>query len=347
MVLGSNTSAHIFDTTFTTNGPLYSAANGVVTSGAAGTAGQLYQSAGAVVAPGYTTATYPATAGTAGKVLISDGTNIVSSTPTFPNASATSGKFIRSDGTNWIASTPTLPTTAGTSGKVLQSNGTNFVETTATYPGTATVAGTILRADGTNFVATTSTYPNTNAVSTLLYASSANVMAALATANSGVLSTSATGVPSIDTTNFAVLTTGLQLKGNNTNTASPAGFLGELISSNILTGSAVSLVNGTSKTVTSISVTAGNWMITGFVVVNTGTTQVHGASGISTTTDTLPTLFNIGVAANSGVINKGGFPCPNVFVSLSGTTTYYLIAQSGFTLGSSTAYGNITAIRIG
>lgn len=43
---------------------------------------------------------------------------------------------------------------------------------------------------------TTSTYPATNAVSTLLYASSANVMAALATANEGVLITSNTGVPS-------------------------------------------------------------------------------------------------------------------------------------------------------
>jgi hypothetical protein len=42
----------------------------------------------------------------------------------------------------------------------------------------------------------TSTYPATNAVSTLLYASSSNVMAALATGNDGVLITSHTGVPS-------------------------------------------------------------------------------------------------------------------------------------------------------
>ena len=43
--------------------------------------------------------------------------------------------------------------------------------------------------------ATTSTYPNTNAISTLLYASSANVMAALPTANSASLVTNSTGVP--------------------------------------------------------------------------------------------------------------------------------------------------------
>jgi hypothetical protein len=122
-----------------------------------------------------TTATFPNTAGTAGKVLISDGTNFVSSTPTFPNASATSGKFIRSDGTNWIASTPTLPTSAGTSGKVLQSDGTNYIETTATYPASTTI-------------------------NQILYSSSANVVAGLATANSGVLVTSSGGVPSISST---------------------------------------------------------------------------------------------------------------------------------------------------
>ncbi len=124
-----------------------------------GQTGQLLQSNGLFLDPTFTTATYPTTAGTSGKVLVSDGTNIVSSTPTFPNASATSGKFIRSDGTNWIASTPTLPTSAGTSGKVLQSNGTNYVESTPTYPSTSGTSGKILISDGTNNVYSTPTYP--------------------------------------------------------------------------------------------------------------------------------------------------------------------------------------------
>lgn len=86
-----------------------------------------------------------------------------------------------------------------TAGQVFQSAGSSAdpVFSTATYPATATGTGTILRADGTNWSATTSTYPSTNAVSTLLYASSANVMGALATANNGALVTSNTGVPSI------------------------------------------------------------------------------------------------------------------------------------------------------
>jgi hypothetical protein len=90
-------------------------------------------------------------------------------------------------------------TAVGSAGQILRSGGAgvNPSYSTATYPSTATGTGTLLRADGTNWSATTTTYPNTNAVSTLLYASSANVMGALATANNGLLVTSNTGVPSI------------------------------------------------------------------------------------------------------------------------------------------------------
>jgi len=53
--LGSNTSGHLFDTTFTTGGVLYSAANGVITSTNAGTIGQVLTSNGAGIAPTYQT----------------------------------------------------------------------------------------------------------------------------------------------------------------------------------------------------------------------------------------------------------------------------------------------------
>ena len=62
--------------------------------------------------------------------------------------------------------------------------------------GTAT-AGQMLQS-GSNVTPawSTTTYPATNAINTLLYASSANVMSALATANNGVLITSNSGAPS-------------------------------------------------------------------------------------------------------------------------------------------------------
>ena len=57
-------------------------------------------------------------------------------------------------------------------------------------------------------------------------------------------------------TGINILSTGLQVQGNSTNTAPPAGYIGEQIRSYV-TG--VSLVSATAKTVTSISITAGYW----------------------------------------------------------------------------------------
>jgi hypothetical protein len=98
-----------------------------------GTTGNILQS-NAAAAPSFSTTTYPSTAGTSGKVLISDGTNIVSSTPTFPNASATIRKIIVSDGTNWVASTETYAV-PGTSGNILTSDGTNWTSATPSSGG--------------------------------------------------------------------------------------------------------------------------------------------------------------------------------------------------------------------
>lgn len=131
----------------------------------------------------------------AGKVLIGAGNG---ASPTYANIGTNSGLtahgVIVGEGNGAF-----VATAAGTAGQVLQSGGASAdpVYSTATYPSTATGTGTILRADGTNWSATTSTYPNTNAINTLLYASSANVMSALATANNGVLTTGTSGIPVI------------------------------------------------------------------------------------------------------------------------------------------------------
>lgn len=309
--------------------------------------GKVLQGQGVGTASDFSTATYPATATGTGKVLVADGTNWVASTPTFPNASATSGKIIQSDGTNWVASTPTFPTTAGTSGKVLISDGTNIVSSTPTYPNSATGTGTILRADGTNWVATTSTYPNTNAVSTLLYASSANVMSALATANSGVLTTSSSGVPSIDTTNFAVLSTGVQMKGNNANTAPPAGFIGEHLEA---TATAVALTSGAAKTVASVTLTAGVWDVSTMISATAtgGTALIQGfAGGFSTTNNTQ--AGTLGLEYAQYVVTGGllSTVTPPYRVTIAGSTTYYAVATCVYTATSVAANGRISATRVG
>lgn len=70
----------------------------------------------------------------------------------------------------------------------------------AALPVTSTANQILLSRNSASPVWSTTTYPSTNAVSTLLYASSANVMAALPTANSATLVTGSTGVPTMSGT---------------------------------------------------------------------------------------------------------------------------------------------------
>jgi hypothetical protein len=336
------------------------------------------------------TPTYPTTAGTSGKIHISDGTNIVSSTPTYPNTATGTGTLLRADGTNWVATTSTYPTTnavstllyasgtnvmsalatanngtfvtsatgvpsilagPGTTGNLLQSNAAAAPSfSTATYPSTATGTGTLLRADGTNWVATTSTYPNTNAVSTLLYASSANVMAALATANSGVLTTDSSGVPSIDTTNFVRQTTGMQMKGNNANTAPPAGFIGEQIRATVASGSAVTVNNLTATNITSISLTTGIWDVSAVGVSGSGiTTGTSAEFSISTSSATRGTSGDnaIQVLCVSTAGQDIGVGIPSYRITLSSTTSVYLVAFYSYSAGTGKGYGRISGTRVG
>lgn len=133
----------------------------------------------------------------------------------------------------------------GSTGQVLQANSAaDPTWSTATFPSTATSTGTILRADGTNWVATTSTYPNTNAVSTLLYASSANVMSALATTNRASLSTNSTGVPT-----WLALTDGQIVVGSSAGSPAAANITS--------TGGTVTVTNG-SNTI-NLEVTTGGF----------------------------------------------------------------------------------------
>lgn len=163
-----------------------------------GTSGNLLTSNGTnwTSAAPATSGTVTSVSGTTNQVSVATGTTtpVISLVGPYTPATYTAHGILVGEGTSSIVAMAT-----GSAGQIVQSGGAaaDPVYSTATYPAVATGTGTILRADGTNWVATTSTYPNTNAISTLLYASSANVMSALATATNGVLVTSNTSVPSI------------------------------------------------------------------------------------------------------------------------------------------------------
>lgn len=145
-------------------------------------------------------------------------------------------------------------------------------------------------------------------------------------------------------------TSGVAIKGVSTNTAAAVGYVGELIESTVLAGSAVSLTTGTITNVTSISLTPGQWQVFGNTVFapNGATITSSAETGISSTSATFATLPNGGGAARWGGTITGNRLTLNVnqSIKVSGTTTYYLVAVSDFTTNTSAVYGYLGAVRV-
>jgi hypothetical protein len=141
--------------------------------------------------------------------------------------------------------------------------------------------------------------------------------------------------------------------GTTTNNDANAGSVGEFISSTILQANRVGLTSGTPVNVTSISLTAGDWDVTALLGLseNSSTAWTYYAGSISTVSATLSTLQtnNILGSINSSTLAvvNAFIQAPVVRVSLASTTTYYLVAQGGFTGGSGqAAFGTIRARRV-
>lgn len=142
-------------------------------------------------------------------------------------------------------------------------------------------------------------------------------------------------------------------KGTATNDDAVAGNIGEIIESTVLVGSAVSLTTATPADVTSISLTAGDWDVWGNIWYTPGATTsitIH-QGAVNTTSATLPTAP--GAGANYKVVEAATVPNAifGEFVgqrrlSLSGTTTVYLVTQATFTVSTLAAYGYIGARRV-
>lgn len=99
--------------------------------------------------------------------------------------------------------TPFALSVGGTGANLTASNGGIVYSNATTFgilAGTATANQMLQSGSSTTPAWSTTTWPATTAINTLLYSSSASVVAALTTASSGVLITSAGGVPSISST---------------------------------------------------------------------------------------------------------------------------------------------------
>jgi hypothetical protein len=120
---------------------------------------------------------------------------------------------------------------------------------------------------------------------------------------------------------------------------------GDTVSSTVAIDSAVALTSGVSKSVTSISVPPGNWLITGNVNFNTGASTVVSSIGasISTASNTMGSISSQFPSSATGFAST--LATGAAYFGFTTATTVYLVAVSGFTTSIQAAYGTITAVR--
>ncbi len=148
-----------------------------------------------------------------------------------------------------------------------------------------------------------------------------------------------------------------QITGTTTNDAAAVGKVGEFVTSTIAAASPVSITSATGVNITSISLTAGDWDVSGAIdFVLTGVTATLFNSAISLTTNTLS-----GQAGGSGLGTDPLVTVPLLTTALSATygqsiapvrlnlasTTTVLRLNSSMTYTATlSAYGTIRARRM-
>lgn len=168
--------------------------------------------------------------------------------------------------------------------------------------------------------------------------------------NSVTLVTSALGTPTSGVlTNCTGLPSGTGIKCTSTNNDASSGQLGEFISSVIPSGSAVVVASGTASTITSISLTEGDWDVWGNVSwIGLGFNPIYTSAWTSASQNTL-----IDISLRSEIRISGSILAPDIGLcapfkrySLSTTTPIYLSGIVGNTSGNVTQCGGIYARRV-
>jgi hypothetical protein len=141
--------------------------------------------------------------------------------------------------------------------------------------------------------------------------------------------------------------------GVTTNSNAPAGSVGEFVTSTVVQGSAVALTTNTPANITSISLTAGDWDVSGNAIfTNGGTTNftvwAGSFSATSATLDATPGRLtgNIIAAGNVPGASQLNLAMPTARFSLASTTTIFFVSQATFTVSTAGAYGIIRARRV-
>lgn len=144
-------------------------------------------------------------------------------------------------------------------------------------------------------------------------------------------------------------TAGYSVAATNTNDSASAGYVGYIVESEVLVGSAVSLTSNVAANITSISLPAGDYDVWATFASNgSAANQTLHTASINTTSATHSTSPGKGAHVTIPVTNNGTtslmeFPVGMRRLSLSATTTVYLVMTAVFPSGTCGGYGYLGA----
>jgi len=297
-----------------------------------GITGNILQSNSAA-APSFSTATYPSTT-TINQLLYSSANNVISGLSTVNSA----GLLTNSSGVpGWVIAT-------GTGAPVLANTPTLIT------PILGVATATSLKLPNSGQILD----PNGNVYLTFISATSA--INNIAISNSATTVSPTLSAVGIDTNVALTLngqgTGGVAIQGTGTNNSANVGYIGEFQSASLAQGSATSLTNNVAKTIVTLSLTAGDWDVSGsFCISPAGTTITQlMATAISLTTNTFPATPDSSFNELAGVSTVAGAQVCIITgvarISLATTTSVFLIGFANFTVSTNTGFGIIRARRV-
>lgn len=147
------------------------------------------------------------------------------------------------------------------------------------------------------------------------------------------------------------------LTGITSGNAVGAGYIGEVITGTVASGSAVSIATNTVTDITSVALSEGDWLITGLLVLTGGglalgtadgsafygTAAGNNTTGKNTATNNLTLPGTIG---SQYFTSTQTFVMPSYLVNISSPTTYYLKTSYVFSGSTVSGYGTIQGRRV-
>lgn len=130
-----------------------------------------------------------------------------------------------------------------------------------------------------------------------------------------------------------------------------AGSIGEFVQGQLLQASPTALTTNTAANIISISLTAGDWDVTGFAdflpaATTSVTLMTYGVSTVSATIGIQDTYGQVAQGAQVPGANISAFDTPTIRINISTTTTVYLVVKSVFTVSTMAAFGTLRARRV-